>query len=303
MGAKLGERDRRLSLLAPMASQAKALLTNECDFAHAPRAQQEVAEQGYTYEIHFPLSKITVRSECAQLIASEAKPDPDFMKVSGNKEVQAAVGLPLLELLADFRKRAQSGAMSPDEQDRQFSVLQAAAFAVLANEIRLILAGRGKDHDRHPGNYLIDVSDGPEPMVQLTHFDFGCADLSHPSAEARAELREILRPFVSPLGLLKLSIWPKAVSDSLCRKLFQSSAWSSLPLGLHACLGANEVITSRGGERQLLSGRDLLRAFLVALRTGDVAPEIRELAPRGIFGRVVRRVLQLVDTCGVEISR
>lgn len=300
MGAKLGERDRRLSLLAPMASQARALLTNECDFAHAPRAQQEVAEQGYTFEMRFPLSGITVRSKCAPLITSEAKPDPDFMKVSGNKEVQAAVGLPLLELLADFRKQAQSGEMSPEEQDRRFSVLQAAAFAVLTNEIRLILAGRGKDHDRHPGNYLIDVSDGPEPMVQLTHFDFGCADLSHPSAEARAELREILRPFVSPLGLLKLSIWPKAVSDSLCRKLFQSSAWSSLPLGLHACLGANEVITSRGGERQLLSGRDLLRAFLVALQSGDVAPEVRELAPQGVFGRVVRRVLKFVDTGGVR---
>ncbi len=300
MGANLGERDRRLSLLAPMASQAKALLTNECDFAHAPRAQQEVAEQGYTFEMRFPLSGITVRSKCAPLRTSEAKPDPDFMKVSGNKEVQAAVGLPLLELLADFRKRAQRGDMSPDEQDRRFSVLQAAAFAVLANEIRLILAGRGKDHDRHPGNYLIDVNDGPEPMVQLTHFDFGCADLSHPSAEARAELREILRPFVSPLGLLKLSIWPKAVSDSLCRKLFQSSAWSSLPLGLHACLGANEVITSRGGERQLLARRDLLRAFLVALQSGDVAPEVRELAPRGIFGRVVRRVLTFVDTGGVR---
>lgn len=303
MGAKLGERDRRLSLLAPMASQAKALLTNECDFAHAPRAQQEVAEQGYTFQMRFPLSGITVRSKCAPLITSEAKPDPDFMKVSGNKEVQAAVGLPLLELLADFRKRAQRGDMSPDEQDRRFSVLQAAAFAVLANEIRLILAGRGKDHDRHPGNYLIDVNDGPEPMVQLTHFDFGCTDLSHPSAEARAELREILRPFVSPLGLLKLSLWPKATSDSLCRNLFKSAHWSSLPLGLHASLGANEAVTCPVGERQLLSRRDILRAILVALESGDVAPEITELAPTGILAQIVRGLLKLVDTGGVKISR
>jgi|688.fasta_scaffold24544_2 hypothetical protein len=302
MGSKLGERDKRLSLLAPMASQAKSLLTNECDFAYAPQAQQEVAEQGYTYEMRFPLSRITVRSECAPLIASEAKPDPDFMKVSGNKEVQAAVGLPLLQLISEFRKRAGRGEMSPDEQDRQFSMLQAAAFSVIANEVRLILAGRGKDHDRHPGNYLIDLTDGPEPIVRLTHFDFGCTDLSHPTAEARAELREMLRPFVSPLGLLKLSLWPKAVSDSLCRKLFESSAWSSLPLGLHASLGANEVVTFRVGERQLLSRRDLLRAFIVALESGDIAPEVAQLAPKGVFGIIVSRVLKLVDAGGVGFA-
>ena len=300
MGSKLGERDKRLSLLAPMASQAKALLTNECEFANAPRAQQEVAEQGYTYQMRFPHSGLTVRSQCAALLASEARPDSDFMKSSGNKDVQTAVGRPLLELIADFRKRAASGELHSDEQDRQFSVLQAAAFAVVSNEIRLMLAGRGKDHDRHPGNYLIEIADGPQPEVRLTHFDFGCTDIAHPSAEARSEMRELLRPFVSPLGLVKAALWPKATADSLCRKLFKSAHWSSLPLGLHASLGANEVIGFRTGERQLLSQQDLLRAFKVALDSGDVAPELAELAPRGIFGRVVRGALKLVDISGAH---
>ena len=303
MGSNLGGLDKRLSLLAPMASQAKALLTNECEFANAPRAQQEVAEQGYTYQMRFPHSGLTVRSQCAALLASEAKPDSDFMKSSGNKEVQTAVGRPLLELIDDFRTRSASGELHSDEQDRQFSVLQAAAFAVVSNEIRLMLAGRGKDHDRHPGNYLIEIADGPQPEVRLTHFDFGCTDIAHPSVEARSELRELLRPFVGPLGLLKLALWPNATVDSLCKKLFNSAHWSSLPQGLHASLGAKEVIDFPTGKRQLLSQQDLLRAFKVALDSGDVAPELSELAPRGIFGLVVRGALKLVDVSGAHFLK
>jgi len=303
MGSKLGELDKRLSLLAPMASQAKALLTNECEFANAPREQQKVAEQGYTYQMRFPHSGLTVHSKCAALLASEAKLDEDFMKSSGYKEVQTAVGRPLLELIADFRQRSASGELHSDEQDRQFSVLQAAAFAVVSNEIRLMLAGRGKDHDRHPGNYLIEIADGPQPEVRLTHFDFGGTDIAHPSPEARSELRELLRPFVSPLGLLKAALWPNATADSLCRKLFKSVHWSSLPPGLNASLGANEVIDFHTGKRQLLSQQDLLRAFKVALDSGDVAPELSELAPRGIFGLVVRGALKLVDVSGAHFLK
>jgi hypothetical protein len=158
MASNLAQIKPELGAIAPMAQQTRRLIANETDFANSPAIQQEIAERGYTYGMTLPADGIVIRSSCAPLISSEAKPHAnDFMKDSGNKEAARVPGRTLLEMVAEFREKNASGEWTQEETDKRFRILSAVAFSVVANEVRLAASGQGKDHDRHPGNYLVEL--------------------------------------------------------------------------------------------------------------------------------------------------
>lgn len=309
MAANLSTINPSLGIIAPMALQTRRLIENETDFDGSPRKQQAIAEDAYTYSMELPLDKITIRSSCARLISAEGKKHPtDFMKSSGNKEAACVRGRPLLELMAELRVKSSSGEWSKAESDGRLKVLKAVAFSVVTNEVRLAASGRGKDHDRHPGNYLIDIqqsSSRGETVVEIRHFDFGCTDTQPPSTESVRETGITLQRAVDSLDVATLLFKRRSITDSIAGALFEKGTYSpevaSLPLGLLAATGANESIVIGARKRQLLETADLLRAFKVGLESASI-PEALSIKPRGVTGWIMSRGFQRIDTRGVTFT-
>lgn len=310
MASNLSQLDPRLGVLAPMAQQTKHLIKNETDFASSPAPQQSVADRAYNFTMRFSKNSITVTSSCAPLISAEAKPHPnDFMLNSGNKEAGRVAGKSLLEMVSEFREKVENKEWSKVQAEKRFAVLQSAAFSVLANEIRLIASCQGKDHDRHPGNYLIEVHENGatgDTGVHLNHFDFGCTDITDPSETVRAELGATLQRFTGEVSLLTSLISPSKTTDKLSLALFEKGTFvpeiASIPLGLLAATGANEKVRINGEERALLSGRDMLRAVKVGLESAKVPIELASAMPSGIKGWLLKQAYKRIDTEGITIQ-
>ena len=310
MAAHLAELDPRLGVLAPMAQQTRHLIKNETDFASSPEPQQRIAERAYTYSMNFPRDRITVTSSCAPLISAEAKPHPtDFMLNSANKEAGRVIGETLLEMVSEFREKIKNDEWSKEQAEKRFTVLQSAAFSVLANEVRLIASCQGKDHDRHPGNYLIEVQEDKSTghsTIHLNHFDFGCTDVQEPSEDVRKELAATLTRFVNTSGVVESLVRPNKVVDRLSLSLFEKGTFvpeiASIPLGLLAATGANEKVRINGKERRLLSGSDMLRAVKVGLESARVPAELASTVPGGLKGWLLRKAYQRVDTREITLE-
>jgi hypothetical protein len=308
MASNLSQIKPELGVLAPMAQQTRRLIANETDFAGAPRAQQGIAEEAYTYSMQLPGDGVVIRSSCAPLVSSEAKPHPsDFMKDSGNKEAAAVSGRSLLDMVAEFRAKSASGAWSKEEVERRFAVLRAVAFSVIANEVRVTASGQGKDHDRHPGNYLVEVQEGSHPRsttVTLNHFDFGCTDLEAPSSAAQRELGATLQRVLEETSLFTMIFRPKAIVDRAMGALFEKGTYipevASIPLGLLAATGANERVMVDGRERGLLDGASLAQACKVGLEGAIIPAELRIDLPKGLKGWLLKRAYGRVETKGAR---
>jgi hypothetical protein len=304
MASNLAQIKPELGVLAPMAQQTRRLIANETDFASSPRIQQEIAERGYTYGMTLPEDGIVIRSSCAPLISSEAKPHAnDFMKDSGNKEAARVPGRTLLEMVSEFREKSSTGEWSTEETDRRFTLLRAVAFSVVANEIRLSASGQGKDHDRHPGNYLVQVhrdQDAGTTTIDLNHFDFGCTDVAQPNLAARKELSGTLQRVLEEAGLFTLVFRPNVIIDRAAAALFDKGTYmpevASIPLGLLAVTGANERVAVKGKERSLLDGTTLARAFKVGLESATIPPELQIEVPKGLKGWLMKRAYQRIET-------
>lgn len=309
MSANLSMINPSLGIIAPMALQTRRLIENETDFDGSPRIQQTVAEDAYTYSMVLPQDKIRVSSSCAPLISAEGKKhSTDFMKSSGNKEAGRVRGQPLLEMVAELREKSASGEWSRAESAQRLTVLKAVAFSVAANEVRLIASGRGKDHDRHPGNYLIDIQGGgpgSETIVDIRHFDFGCTDTQPPSANSLKEAGVTLQRAVDSLSVWTLLFNRTSITDSIAGALFEKGTYvpevASIPLGLLAATGANERISIDGRNRQLLEPADLMRALKVGLESASI-PKQLSITPKGITGWVMSRGFQRIDTRGVTFK-
>jgi hypothetical protein len=309
MAANLSKINPSLGIIAPMALQTRRLIENETDFDGSPRIQQTVAEDAYTYSMVLPQDKIRVSSSCAPLISAEGKKhSTDFMKSSGNKEAGRVCGQSLLEMVAELREKSASGEWSRAESAQRLTVLKAVAFSVAANEVRLIASGRGKDHDRHPGNYLIDIQGGgpgSETIVDIRHFDFGCTDTQPPSANSLKEAGVTLQRAVDSLSVWTLLFNRTSITDSIAGALFEKGTYvpevASIPLGLLAATGANERISIGGRNRQLLEPADLMRALKVGLESASI-PKQLSITPKGITGWVMSRGFQRIDTRGVTFK-
>lgn len=304
MASNLAQIKPELGVLAPMAQQTRRLIANETEFTRSPRIQQEIAERGYTYTMELPADQIVIRSSCAPLISSEAKPHAsDFMKDSGNKEAARVRGRTLLEMVAEFRERSSRGEWSTEETERHFKILSAIAFSVVANETRLVASGKGKDHDRHPGNYLVEVHldrDSGTTTVDLNHFDFGCTDVQEPSVDARRELGTTVKRVLDEAAILSMVFRPSALVDRAAAALFDTGTSmpevASIPLGLLAATGANERVTVNGKERMLLDGKAMARAFKVGLEGSTIPPELQIEPPKGLKGWLLNRAYQGIKT-------
>jgi hypothetical protein len=308
MASNLAQIKPELGAIAPMAQQTRRLIANETEFAHSPKVQQEIAERGYTYSMTLPDDRIVIRSSCAPLISSEARPHPsDFMKHSGNKEAARVRGSTLLEMVAEFREKSGSGAWTRAQRERRYQILSSVAFSVVANEIRLIASGQGKDHDRHPGNYLIEAHRNPgdaNTTVELHHFDFGCTDMDAPSATVRKELSGAIGQVLKETSLVTMIFRPNTVADRLAAALFDKGTYmpevASIPLGLLAATGANERVTMDGKERSLLDDKALARAFKAGLEGASIPADLRIELPTGIKGWFLKRAFQRIDTKGAR---
>jgi hypothetical protein len=302
--------DPRLDVLAPMAQQTRHLIKNETDFASSPKTQQRIAEEAYNYTMEFPQDAITVHSSCAPLISSEAKPHPtDTMLNSGNKKAGRVTGRTLLELASELRDKIESESWNKEAIERRFAVLRAAAFSVVANEVRLIASCHGKDHDRHPGNYLIDLDESAAQghrILHLHHFDFGCTDVVPPSETVRKELGATLAQFCEQVGIFESIFRPGSTTNKLTSTLFEKGSAvpeiAAIPLGLLAATGANERIKINNEERPLLSSADLLRAFKVGLQSADVPQELASVIPSGLKGWFLRGTYARLDTQGISFT-
>ena len=310
MASHLSELNEKLGVLAPMAQQTRRLIENETNFAESPAKQQEVAERAYTYTMDLPAQRIKVRSSCAPLISSQARPHrTDFMKNSGNKEAGRVAGRSLLEMVAEFREKSDSGKLSPKEQQQQFAVLRAVALSVLANEVRLVASGKGKDHDRHPGNYLIETVFDPRSnatTIDIRHFDFGCTDLKDPGTQALKEIQTVIQREVDNVDILSLLSRRAAIADSITKELFDRGKFvpevASVPLGLLAAIGANERVRIKGKERPLLDARDIATALKVGLEGAEIPAELEVRIPKGIKGWLIRRGFGAIETNGIVFS-
>lgn len=297
-----------LGVLAPMAQQTRRLVENETTFASSPRTQQESAEGAYTFTMDLPEEKITVASSCAPLITSEAKTHPsDFMKDSGNKEAARAHGRPLLDLVREFKEKVASKVLPPDEISRRHAILKTVALSILANEVRLAASGEAKDHDRHPGNYMVDVQKDPSTgrtVIHLNHFDFGCADLAPPSPSTLRETATALQRGIDSTSLTTMIFRPKEIPDSIASALFERGTFdpavASLPLGLIAAIGANERVPVNGRERPLLDAKDIARAFKIGLEGATIPEELRVKPPGGLRGWLLSRAFRRIDTKGAH---
>ena len=304
MASNLAQIKPELGVLAPMAQQTRRLIANETEFARSPALQQEIAERGYSYAMTLPDDGIVIRSSCAPLISSEAKPHAsDFMKDSGNKEAARVPGRTLLEMVAEFREKSSTGEWSTAEAERRLKILSAVAFSVVANEVRLSASGQGKDHDRHPGNYLVEVHrdrDSGTTTVDLNHFDFGCTDVEPPNLAARTELCGTLQRVLQETGLFTMLFRPNAIIDRAAAALFEKGTYipevASIPLGLLAATGANERVAIKGKERSLLDGTTLARAFKVGLESATIPPELQIEVPKGLKGWLLKRAYQRIET-------
>jgi hypothetical protein len=310
MASNLAQIQPELGVISPMAQQTRRLIANETDFAHSPAVQQAIAERAYTYSMQLPADGIVIRSSCAALISSEAKPHAsDFMKDSGNKEAGRVPGRTLLEMVAEFRDMSASNVWSKEETESRSKVLSAVAFSVVANEVRLAASGQGKDHDRHPGNYLVEVHHNPHDAtttIDLNHFDFGCTDVEDPSAAAQKELGATLKRVLDETGILSMVFRPSAVLDRAAAALFDKGTFvpevASIPLGILAATGANERISVNGKERPLLDGKELARACKVGLENADIAEGIRIEPPKGLKGWILRQAYERIKTNGARFS-
>jgi hypothetical protein len=313
MASNLAQIQPELGAIAPMAQQTRRLIANETEFAQSPKLQQEIAERGYTYSMTLPDGGIMIRSSCAPLLSSEARPHPsDFMKDSGNKEAARVRGSTLLEMVAEFREKSLSGAWTREERDRRYKVLSGVAFSIISNEVRLIASGQGKDHDRHPGNYLIEAHRNPDDAnttIGLHHFDFGCTDMDAPSASVRRELRGAIGQVLSETSLTTMIFRPNAVVDRLAATLFDKGTYmpetympevASIPLGLLAATGANERVMIDGKEMPLLDDKALARAFKVGLEGASIPADLRIELPTGIKGWILKRAFERIDTKGAR---
>ena len=310
MASNLAQIKPELGVLAPMAQQTRRLIANETDFARSPAVQQGIAERAYTYSMELPADGIVIRSSCAPLMSSEAKPHAnDFMKNSGNKEAARVLGRTILEMVAEFREKSSTGEWSTEEAERRFTILSGIAFSVVANEVRLAASGQGKDHDRHPGNYLVEVHHnphGPTTTIDLNHFDFGCTDVAEPSVAARRELGDTLKRVLDETGLLSIVLRPNAIVDRMAAALFDRGTFmpevASIPLGLLAAMGANERVTVNGKERALLDSKSLARACKVGLSNADIPAELQIETPRGLKGWILRQAYQRLQTNGTSFT-
>lgn len=310
MASNLSQIKPELGIIAPMAQQTRRLISNETDFAQSPKLQQEIAERGYTYSMELPQDRIMIRSSCAPLISSEAKPHPsDFMQNSGNKEAGRVRGRTLLEMVAEFREKSASGAWSKYQTERRFEILSAVAFSVIANEVQLAASGQGKDHDRHPGNYLVEVRRNPQRSlinVELHHFDFGCADLEPPRAGVQKELGATVERVLNQTSLFTMVFRPAKLMNRAMEALFEKGAYvpevASIPLGFLAAMGANERVVVDGKERALLDGATLAQACKVGLESAKVPRELRIGLPKGIKGWLLKRAYHRIKTHGARFG-
>lgn len=308
MASNLAQIKPELGVIAPMAQQTRRLIANETEFAHSPKVQQEIAERGYTYSMTLPDDRIVIRSSCAPLISSEARPHPsDFMKDSGNKEAARVRGSTLLEMVGEFREKSGSGMWNREERERRYKILSGVAFSIITNEVRLIASGQGKDHDRHPGNYLIEAHRNPRDAhttIELHHFDFGCTDMEDPSASVRRELSGAIGQVLTETSLMTMIFRPNLAVDRLAAALFDKGTYmpevASIPLGLLAATGANERVTIDGKERPLLDEKTLVRAFKAGLEGASIPADLRIELPTGIKGWFLKRAFQRVDTKGAR---
>lgn len=310
MASNLAQIKPELGAIAPMAQQTRRLIANETDFANSPAIQQEIAERGYTYGMTLPDEGIVIRSSCAPLISSEAKPHAnDFMKDSGNKEAARVPGRTLLEMVAEFREKNASGEWTQEETDKRFRILSAVAFSVVANEVRLAASGQGKDHDRHPGNYLVELHrdrDAGTTTIDLNHFDFGCTDVARPTLAARTELCGTLQRVLEETGLFTMVFRPNVIMDKAAAALFDKGTYmsevASIPLGLLAATGANERVAIQGKDRSLLDSKTLARAFKVGLESATIPPELQIEVPKGLKGWLLKRAYNRIDTQGARFA-
>jgi hypothetical protein len=311
MAANLAQINPKLGVLAPMAQQTRRLVENETDFAHSPRKQQEIAEVAYTFAMEFPAHGIAVESSCAPLVSSEAKPHrTDFMKDSGYKDAARATGRPFLDLVAEFREKSASGEWSRQQINHHHTILKTIALSILANEVRLVASGEGKDHDRHPGNYLVDLDHDHQKgrtMIRLNHFDFGCTDMAAPSPETLRETAVALQRTIEATSAFSMLFNQKSITNSVAQSLFERGAaapgTASIPLGLIAALGANERIPLNGKEHSLLEPRELALAFKVGLRAAIIPEELRIRLPKGLRGWILSKVYERIDTKGICFSK
>ena len=310
MASNLAQIKPELGAIAPMAQQTRRLIANETDFANSPAIQQEIAEWGYTYGMTVPDDGIVIRSSCAPLISSEAKPHVnDFMKDSGNKEAARVPGRTLLEMVAEFREKSSTGEWSTEETEKRFKILSAVAFSVVANEVRLAASGQGKDHDRHPGNYLVELHrdrDAGTTTIDLNHFDFGCTDVARPTLAARTELGGTLQRVLEEIGLFTMVFRPNVIMDKAAAALFDKGTYmpevASIPLGLLAATGANERVAIQGKDRSLLDSKTLARAFKVGLESATIPPELQIEVPKGLKGWLLKWAYNRIETQGARFA-
>ena len=310
MASNLAQIKPELGAIAPMAQQTRRLIANETDFANSPAIQQEIAERGYTYGMTLPDDGIVIHSSCAPLISSEAKPHAnDFMRNSGNKEAARVPGRTLLEMVAEFREKNASGEWTQEETDKRFRILSAVAFSVVANEVRLAASGQGKDHDRHPGNYLVELHrdrDAGTTTIDLNHFDFGCTDVARPTLAARTELGGTLQRVLEETGLFTMVFRPNVIMDKAAAALFDKGTYmpevASIPLGLLAATGANERVAMQGKDRSLLDSKTLARAFKVGLESATIPPELQIEVPKGLKGWLLKRAYNRIETQGARFA-
>jgi hypothetical protein len=176
--------------------------------------------------------------------------------------------------------------------------------------MRLIASGAGKDHDRHPGNYLVEVRADPQSertVIHVNHFDFGCADTGAPSFETLRETGIAFQRALDTMSLSSMLFNPRAITDSIALSLFERGSFApgaaSLPLGLIAALGANERVRLNGKERPLLEARDLARALKIGLQGATIPEELRLKLPGGIRGWIFSRAYTRLDAGGIRFSK
>ena len=308
MASNLAQIKPELGVLAPMAQQTRRLVANETDFARCPALQQAIAERGYSYTMELPGDGLVIRSSCAPMVASEAKPHrSDFMMDSGNKEAGRVGGRTLLEMVGEFREKSASGEWSYEETEKRLKILSAVAFSVVANEVRLVASGQGKDHDRHPGNYLVEIHHNPHDAVttiDLNHFDFGCTDVEEPSVAVRRELGGTLKRVLDETGLVSMVFRPSAIVDRAAAALFDKGTYmpevASIPLGLLAATGANERVNVNGKQIALLDGKAIARACKVGVESADIPLELQIEPPQGLKGWLLKLAYQRIKTQGVR---
>jgi hypothetical protein len=171
------------------------------------------------------------------------------------KETQIMPGAPFLKL--------------PTKTRKQRAYKKAVAKAVLLVELRVIMAGRPSDHDRHGGQQAIAGD-------QIGMFDHGAMSLKAPSDEHKHLLGHVLgRALRRPIT----SLGRTSVADALVQEIDRQA---EKPANAEFMTEVKRAFLSLANYTDELSPKETAAIFAQALTSSDVHPSIRQGLKQGL---------------------